>query len=232
MARSPFATAWSQCVAELQHYVFTGIFSSICGLAKLNIQAQLSARAGARTGTHTRHRKTKTMQKTILLSTAAALLIAGGASAQESKWNIGAGYTYFDASDVELDVINVRGGYDFTEYFGVEGELLVGLEDEDLSVAGVPAEVGLDYGLGIYAKAQYPLAEQVSVYGRLGYAYHEFDASVATVNLDDSSDAFAFGGGLEWAVSGPNAVRLDYTRYEYDGDGDADAFSINYVRRF
>ena len=79
------------------------------------------------------------MQKTILLSTAAALLIAGGASAQESKWNIGAGYTYFDASDVELDVINVRGGYDFTPYFGLEGELLVGLEDEDLSVAGVPA---------------------------------------------------------------------------------------------
>ena len=76
------------------------------------------------------------MQKTILLSTAAALLIAGGASAQDSKWHLGAGYTYFDASDVELDVINIRGGYDITEHFGVEGELLVGLEDEDLTIAG------------------------------------------------------------------------------------------------
>ncbi|WP_439637661.1 porin family protein [Oceanicaulis sp.] len=172
------------------------------------------------------------MQKTILLSTAAALLIAGGASAQDSKWHLGAGYTYFDASDVELDVINVRGGYDITEYFGVEGELLVGLEDEDVTIGGVPGDIGLDYGLGIFAKAQYPLAEQVSVYGRLGYAYHELDASIASAQFEDSSDAFAFGGGLEWTVSGPNAVRLDYTRYEYDGDGDADAFSIGYVRRF
>ncbi|WP_022701510.1 porin family protein [Oceanicaulis alexandrii] len=172
------------------------------------------------------------MQKTILLSTAAALLIAGGASAQDSKWHLGAGYTYFDASDVELDVINIRGGYDITEYFGVEGELLVGLEDEDLTIAGVSGDVGLDYGLGVFAKAQYPLAEQVSVYGRLGYAYHEIDASFAGAQFEDSSDAFAFGGGLEWTVSGPNAVRLDYTRYEYEGDGDADAFSIGYVLRF
>jgi opacity protein-like surface antigen len=172
------------------------------------------------------------MQKTILLSTAAALLIAGGASAQESKWNIGVGYTYFDASDVELDVINVRGGYDFTEYFGVEGELLVGLEDEDLTIAGVPGEVGLDYGLGIYAKVQYPLTEQLSVFGRAGYAYHEIDASFANTQFGDEEDALAFGAGLEWTVSGPNAVRLDYTRYEYDGDADADAFSIGYVRRF
>ena len=172
------------------------------------------------------------MQKTILLSTAAALLIAGGASAQESKWNIGAGYTYLDVQDVELDVLNLRAGYDFTPYFGVEGEALIGLEDEDVTIAGVTGDVGLDYGLGIYGKAQYPLTEQVSVYGRAGYARHEADASFVGVEFDEGEDAFAFGGGLEWAIAGPNAVRFDYTRYEYDGDGDADAYSIGYVRRF
>lgn len=171
------------------------------------------------------------MKKTILLSAAAAVLAAGAANAQESQWHLGAGYTYFDAEGVELDVLNIRGGYDFTQYFGVEGELLVGLGDEDVTVGAVTGDVSLDYGLGVFAKAQYPLAEQFSVYGRLGYIYHEAEANVAGFSLSGDEDGFGYGVGAEWAVSGPNAVRFDYTRYDYDG-AETDAWSVGYVRRF
>jgi len=172
------------------------------------------------------------MIKTLLLSAAALSITAGAATAQDGKWNLGAGYTYFDADAVELDVLNIRGGYDFTEYLGVEGELLVGLQDEDITIAGVTGDVSLDYGVGIFGKAQYPLTEQLSVFGRVGYVVHEVEAEVAGVEDSDDEDGFAFGAGAEWAFSGPNAIRFDYTRYDYDGGGDADAWSIGYVRRF
>jgi len=172
------------------------------------------------------------MKKTILLSTAAAVLMAGAASAQDTKWNLGAGYTYFDAEGGEIDVLNIRGGYDFTEYFGIEGELLIGLTDEDVVVNGVNASVGMDYGLGVFAKGQYPINEQVSLFGRLGYVHHELEAGVAGLTASEEDNGFAYGAGFEWAFSGPNAVRVDYTRYDYEDFGEADTFSIGYVRRF
>ncbi|MFW5661899.1 MAG: porin family protein [Oceanicaulis sp.] len=165
--------------------------------------------------------------KTILLSTAAALIAASAASAQDaaSKLEVGAGYTLVDGDGVEFDTLTVRGGYDFTEFFGVEGEALFGLGDED--VAGLDAS--LNYGLGAYLKAQYPLADAVSVFGRVGYTWVE--AELEGFGSDDS-DGLGYGAGVEYAFAGPNAVRVEYTRYDLEDDAEADAYSVSYVRRF
>lgn len=173
--------------------------------------------------------------KTILLSTTAALLAASGASAQEPELHVGAGYSFIDADGVEFDAATLRGGYDFNEYFGVEGEALIGLGDESVSAGGVTGDVSLDYGLGAFGKAQYPLSEQVSVFARLGYVYYEAEASAAlggqSVSVSEGEGGLGYGVGAEWAFAGPNAVRIDYTRNDFD-EGETDAFGVSYVRRF
>lgn len=172
--------------------------------------------------------------KTLLLTTAAALVAAAPAVAQEGDVHLGAGYTFLDTDGAEFDAVTVRGGYDFTDYLGVEGEALIGLNDESYTVAGVPIEASVDYGLGAFAKAQYPLADQVSVFARLGYVYYEAEVrglGAAPQSVADSEGGVGYGVGAEWAFAGPNAVRADWTRNDFD-DGETDAYTLSYVRRF
>lgn len=167
--------------------------------------------------------------KTILLASAAAILATAGASAQDANgFYLGAGYTYVDGDGVEFDTINVIGGYDFTNYFAVEGEALFGLGDEN--VGGIDAS--LEYALGLYAKAQYPLNEQFSIFARAGYVTAELEASVGGLSASDSEDGLAYGAGAEFAFAGPNAVRFDYTRFDFDDGAESDNFGLSYIRRF
>ena len=171
--------------------------------------------------------------KTLLLASAAALVAVSGASAQEAgQFYAGAGHTYVDFDDVEFNTLNLRGGYDFNEFVALEGEVLVGLGDEDVDLGGSTADVSLDYALGAFVKGQYPVSEQVSLFARAGYAYMEAEASASGVTLSDDTDGFAYGAGAEWAFAGPNAVRVEYTRYEFEDDAEADSFGATYIRRF
>ena len=175
------------------------------------------------------------MTKAFLLAAAAALAIAGAATAQDGQFHLGAGYTYLDADGVEFDVITLRGGYDFNAFFGAEGEVQFGLGDESVTAGGVTGDLSYDFGLGLFGKAQYPVNDQFSVFARLGYVYQEAEAAAAfggqTFSVSDGESGVGYGVGAEWAFSGPNAVRFDYTRNDFD-DGENDAFTLSYVRRF
>lgn len=166
--------------------------------------------------------------KTILLSTAAALIAASAASAQDaaSKLEVGAGYTLLDSDGVDFDALTVRGGYAVSDFFGVEAEAMIGLGDEDIA-PGVSAE--LNHTLGLFIKIEYPLSERVSVFGRLGHSWIE--AEVTGLG-SDNANGLAYGGGAEFTISGPNAIRADYTKYDYNNGGEVDGWSVSFVRRF
>lgn len=172
--------------------------------------------------------------KTILLSTAAALLVTTAASAQatDGRVNLGAGYTFLDTDGVEFDALTLRGGYDVNPYFGFEGEALIGLGDETVDVLGVDVDTSLNYGLGAFAKGQYPINEAVSLFGRVGYVWAEIEADALGFSETDDADGFGYGAGVEWAFNGANAVRAEYTRYDFEDDAEADGWSLSYVRRF
>jgi outer membrane immunogenic protein len=176
--------------------------------------------------------------KTLLLTAVSAITATGAAHAQQpaqsGQFHLGAGYQFIDAEAMSIDALTVRGGYDINPFFGVEADLLVGLGDETLeTVGGESITGGLDYGLGLYLKGQYPVAPEFSVFARVGYVYADAELSAAGMTLSEDVDGWAFGLGAEWAFAGPNAVRFDYTRYEFThSNGDADAFGVSYVRRF
>jgi len=201
---------------------------------------QSSAYAGpaASPAGHTRH-WLDTM-KTLLLSTAALVLAPAAAQAQTSELferddsvHLGAGYTVLDsdAADVEYDAITLRGGYDYNRYFGGELDVLVGLGDESVNLAGVSASTELDYGVAGFGKASFPLNDRVSVFARAGYAYFEGDASVAGLGASGGEGGAALGAGAELNLSERDAVRFDYTRYDLD-DAEFDGFGLTYVRAF
>lgn len=171
--------------------------------------------------------------KSLLIAASAIAVLAGAASAQEGPFRLGAGYQAIDTDAATYDTLTLRASYDVTSIFSVEGDLLVGLGDESTTFGAVSATSEIDYGAGVYGVARLPLNEQFSVFARGGYAFFDTSASVASASFDDDADGWAFGAGAEWAFAGPNAIRVDYTRYDFtDGNGDADAFGISFVRRF
>lgn len=198
--------------------------------------------------------------KTLLLSAAAAALLAGGASAQafdQGRFHIGLGYSFLDLEDdssiedftsesfeAEFDALTLRGGYDFSRFFGVEVDATFGLSEESQSfdVPSIPEDpqtleldVDLNYLLAAFAKAQFPVNDQFSVFARAGFATAELEATATyageTFSDDGSDEGFGLGVGAEWAFAGPNAVRADYTYYDFDGV-EIDQFGVSYVRRF
>jgi outer membrane immunogenic protein len=171
------------------------------------------------------------MRFVLLAVAATALAAGGGAHAQESGFSLGGGYQYLDGKDGNFDLLTLRAGFDFSEYFAVEADGYIGLGSTTVVLPGpVNGSVKIDYGLGGFLRAHMPLGDQFKAFARIGYVYFDGTASVGTVSASFNPDGVAFGGGFEWAFAGPNVLRADYTRYEFDGG--ANGFGVSYVRRF
>lgn len=171
--------------------------------------------------------------KSLFIAASAIALIAGAASAQEGPFRLGVGTQHIDTDGATYDTLALRASYDFNQFFAVEGDLLIGLGDESVTIGNTTVDSSIDYGVGLYGVAQYPLNEQFTVFARGGYIYADVEGSIGGLTVTTDVDGWAFGAGAEWAFAGPNAVRVDYTRYDFvNGNGNADAFGISYVRRF
>ncbi|MEM7767737.1 MAG: porin family protein [Pseudomonadota bacterium] len=169
---------------------------------------------------------------------AVAALPAMGAHAQ--GFYVDGGYTFIgidveDAGtsfDADIGAITGHAGFDINEFLAVEGEVGVGVDDEEVSAAGIDAELGLNYLVGAYGKAQYPVSETISLYARAGVVNAELEAEVSGAGSDSASDTgFGFGVGADAYLSDRGGIRVDYTRYDIE-DLEADAFSVGYKFRF
>ena len=173
------------------------------------------------------------MTRFILAASLSALALTAGAHAQEGTFKLGAGYDRADFDGLEFDTLAVRGGYDFTNYLGIEGQANIGLGDEQITEGGVTADVNLDYMFGLYGVFRPIQNEQGSLFIRGGYSTAELEASVGGLSDSASENAWTYGVGGEYFFDGVNGVRADYTRFEFEDDGgDADVFGVSYVRRF
>ena len=83
----------------------------------------------------------------------------------------------------------------------------------------------VDYQLAGFGTARMPITPRMSFRARGGY--HLTDLSGPS-----NEEGFAYGAGLEYALSPRDALRFDYTNYEIDGASNLDSLSIGYQRRF
>ncbi|MEE4207939.1 MAG: porin family protein [Parvularcula sp.] len=158
-----------------------------------------------------------------------------------------------------VHALTARAGYQFNEFFSVEADASFGIDegdfdfqgdredffsdgDDDQDLGDVVAasgdgDLGVDYLIGVYGKATYPLSERVDIFARAGYAFVEADlqgrldplpgeAETDPIELaSGDDDGFAIGAGISASITESLTVRGDYTRYEFD-DVDTNAFGV------
>lgn len=168
-----------------------------------------------------------------------AMGLAVPAFAQETGFYGDVGYSHImtdsDGEDYDIGAITGHGGLVFAPNFAVEGEVMVGVVDEDVTVSGVDVNVGLNYLIGAYGRAQMPVTPQLTLFARAGLVNAEFEAEASgggvTASESDSETGAGYGVGGEFMFDDFNGVRFDYTRYDIE-DLEADALTIAYKRRF
>ncbi|WP_420430951.1 porin family protein [Hyphobacterium sp.] len=175
------------------------------------------------------------MLRTLVSATALAAVAATASFAGQGDFTLGGGYSTFDVSDggadVDLGAVTLRGGYEFTDYLGVEGQLDFGVNDDTILIGGTPVDVELNHAASLFGVARLPVSDNANLFARLGYTTADVEASSTGVSFTDDADGFAYGVGGEYFFDGRNGFRAEYTRHELD-DSDADVFGISYVRRF
>lgn len=179
--------------------------------------------------------------KHVTLAAATLVLATPLAAAQESAPYIDAGVQYLttEVLDTTVDVLAVNGrlGYDVNRNFGFEVEAATGLETWEEN--GV--EISLDYAIAGYGRLKAPLSNSAEIYGKIGYAFTQFDAVNSPLLLEDEQ-ALVFGTGITFLVYRNTGIRLDYSRYTSDIDGvgtdqnlsdlNVDSFALSLYQRF
>jgi len=164
--------------------------------------------------------------KKILLSTLTILAI--GSSTLHADGNglyLGLGYSstnidltveglddkYQNILDSSTDSIVLQAGYDFNEYFGIEGRYYINNSSlaYEYYLGNTPISGAYEAeSLTLYAKPQYNFGV-ITVYGLLGMSANNYTAS--TLLGADDETLFSWGGGAKFNVTQSLGLFVDYT---------------------
>ena len=120
----------------------------------------------------------------------------------DSAWYVGAGLVAGRTKNIDCEDITygamAKAGYDFNKYIGVEARgLITNWEYEGSKIKHI----------GAFVKPQYPLGEDINLYGLAGYAQ---TTTSHVQNIDETG--FAYGAGLEYTLSEDMKMFVDYER--------------------
>jgi hypothetical protein len=73
----------------------------------------------------------------------------------------------------------------------------------------------------------FPIANRLSVFGKLGFAM----TTVEAAGVDDDDTDLTFGVGLQYDLTPKFGIRGQWQRYQGEGD-DADVMSVGIIYRF
>ena len=168
----------------------------------------------------------------VVAGLAAAAIIAPAASAQVYG---GVGYSTFtaDAGGEDATVGGVMGrlGFKSNPFFGVEGEVAIGVQEDNFDVLGTQVDVSLENSYGVFAVGWLPIPLVGDVFGRVGYADLSIEASALGSSISDSGSGLAYGAGFQLSSIPFTKLRLEYTRYEPD-DAEVDSFGVSALLQF
>lgn len=150
------------------------------------------------------------------------------ASAQDSGAYGGIGITTY-----EFDTIgaNAKLGYNFNEYFGVEGEGVLGLSGTTETIGTNQIKFETDYTIAAFVVVRLPVSEHVDLFLRGGYHQTGVSLGVPGTLLDGDFDGGAIGGGIQYDFSSNSGIRAEYT-YLGGSFAEFNTFSLGYVRKF
>ena len=160
------------------------------------------------------------------------------------------GYSNLNGGQLNLGAITGRLGARFGSYLGVEGELSVGVNEQNFTYSPPCAPIcelpiilllrsRLNNSEGIYAVGYLPLTPDADLFVRAGYGAANY--SSASFSRGFNQQSFNFGAGGQYFFDGVDGVRLDYTREDITQNdpigreatsNGVNVWSVSYIRRF
>ena len=141
---------------------------------------------------------------------------------------------FFDGSEDQdrLGNIDLLAGYEFHRHFAVEARYTTSFTHDDVTEMD---------GWSIFAKPKYPVSENVTIYGLLGYGNVQLDGTNDSgIEMDESG--FQWGLGLSYMFNESFDFFADYKflANEFDGFGykkvptevSVDTFTVGVIYKF
>lgn len=136
----------------------------------------------------------------------------------------------FDKSDDDFNLVGARAGWELNEFVAVEGEYFFGLNEHEQSYTitsepfdGLTSNAGIGSIYGVYAKANAPIGDALSVFARVGYAgvKTEYEGRYEAgerenFSYSDTDYTAAFGIGASYDFSDRLYARVDATTYSLE----------------
>ncbi len=136
----------------------------------------------------------------------------------------------FSGSDIAF---KLTGGYAFNRYLGIEVAYVdTGTQDDTIGLVQVENESS-----GVIASAllHLPLGETFAMFGKIGYAFYDSDATSRlgslSVRESDSDEDLAYGVGIELAITTGLRFRAEYEAVDVS-EGDFQIVSAGAVYKF
>jgi len=159
----------------------------------------------------------KKLLTVIALSTIGTYATAQSTMNDDAGFYLGANYGYLqvdgqDDFEDDQDAYQLLGGYQFNQYFALEGSYIdFGEYGNDLANADTD-------GYTAAIKAMFPIGESFSIHGKLGQLWYDTQAEVAGLRDDFEDEGLFVGIGVAYAFTHNLSVTFDYTLYDADLD--------------
>ncbi len=124
-------------------------------------------------------------------------------------------------SDGNPSLIQLQGGYFFSDYFALEARYGTSLQRS--------SGLNVDSLASALIKANFPVSPQVSVYGLAGYSFYSMDKQ-GMGTIEDQG--VSFGVGMHYAFDNRTAVILDFVNYANGDEARLNSINLGFQYKF
>ena len=195
----------------------------------------------------TRNNKEASANMKFIKSLIAASALTMVATTAQAQLQNGQAYVNAGVDAFEFDSYGLSGklGYNFNDYFGVEGQAGFGIGGDDSNslgdlidgAEGGGIDVGVDSYFAAFGRVKFPVTDRVEVFARGGYHFTQIGIDTGAFTFTDGTgtvrnfaatennldlDGFALGGGAQFMFDELNGIRLEYTFFDIEEIEDID----------
>lgn len=152
-------------------------------------------------------------------------------------------YGYTDQTDIDYNALMFQAGYQYNPYFAMEFRYWFSVSSGDVSTNTLyplnPSAYDSLNAWGMYIKPMYPITQEFSVYGLLGFSSVTIDADYGSYLLYDDT-SFSWGAGIQFDATANIALFIDYVQlyngnlefYEYSQDTKVNTLNFGVTYKF
>ena len=153
-------------------------------------------------------------------------------------------YGYADSTDIDYNSLMFQAGYQINPYIAAEFRYWFSVGSGDYSANSMYPLASNAYdsfdAWGIYLKPMYPVSNEFSVYGLLGFSGVTVDGEPGYWDLLYNDGDFSWGLGASYDVTSNIALFVDYVQlfngtidlYDYVQDTKVDTFNFGITYKF